>query len=60
MECYITYCVKGFFAFDSENELISKKLFPDDEIISRLADIDDKQIVKEEKEIIEEVSKEYD
>ena len=60
MECYITYCVKGFFSFDSENELISKKLFPDDEIISRLADIDDKQIVKEEKEIIEEVSKEYD
>ena len=60
MECYITYCVKGFFAFDSENELISKELFPDDEIISRLADIDDKQIVKEEKEIIEEVSKEYD
>ena len=60
MECYITYCVKGFFAFDSENELISKKLFPEDEIISRLADIDDKQIVKEEKEIIEEVSKEYD
>lgn len=60
MECYITYCVKGFFAFDSENELISKKLFPDDEIISRLADIDDKQIVKEEKEIIEEVSMEYD
>ena len=60
MECYITYFVKGFFAFDSENELISKKLFPDDEIISRLADIDDKQIVKEEKEIIEEVSKEYD
>ena len=60
MECYITYCVKGFFAFDSANELISKKLFPEDEIISRLADIDDKQIVKEEKEIIEEVSKEYD
>ena len=60
MECYITYCVKGFFAFDSENELISKKLFPDDEIISRLAEINDKQIVKEEKEIIEEVSMEYD
>ena len=60
MECYITYCVKGFFAFDSENELISKKLFPEDEIISRLAEINDKQIVKEEKEIIEEVSMEYD
>ena len=60
MECYITYCVKGFFAFDGKNELISKKLFPDDEIISRMIEIDDKQIVKEEKELIEEMSEDYD
>ncbi|WP_405293097.1 NOP5/NOP56 family protein [Methanobrevibacter sp.] len=60
MECYITYCVKGFFAFNSENELISKKLFPTDEIIDRLAKINDKEIVKEELEIIEEVSQDYD
>ena len=60
MECYITYCVKGFLAFNSENELISEKLFPEDEILNRLADIDDKKIVKEETEIIEEVSKDYD
>lgn len=60
MECYITYCVKGFFAFDSENELISKRLFPTEEIIDRLAKIDDKQIVKEESEIIDELSQEYD
>ena len=60
MECYITYCVKGFFAFNSENELICEKLFPEDEIINRLAEINDKQIVKEELEIIEEVSKDFD
>ena len=60
MECYITYCVKGFLAFNSENELISKKLFPENEMLSRLADIDDKKIVAEEMEIIEEVSKDYD
>ncbi|WP_407393280.1 NOP5/NOP56 family protein [Methanobrevibacter sp.] len=60
MECYITYCVKGFLAFNSENELISEKLFPETEILNRLADIDDKKIVKEETEIIEEVSKDYD
>ena len=60
MECYITYCVKGYFAFNSENELISKRLFPDDEIINRLAEIDDKQIVAEELEIIDEVSQNYD
>ena len=60
MECYITYCVKGYFAFNSENELISKRLFPDDEIINRLSEIDDKQIVAEELEIIDEVSQNYD
>ena len=60
MECYITYCVKGFLAFNSENELISEKLFPENEILNRLADIDDKKIVTEEMEIIDEVSKDYD
>ena len=60
MECYITYCVKGFFAFNTENKLICKKLFPDEEIINRLIEIDNKEIVKEELEIIEEVSEDYD
>ena len=60
MECYITYCVKGFLAFDSENELISQKPFPQTEILNRLADINDKKIVPEELDIIEEVSKNYD
>ena len=60
MECYITYCVKGFFAFNNENELICKKLFPEDEIISRLTEINDKKIVPEELEIIEETSGEFD
>ena len=60
MECYITYCVKGFFAFDSENELISERLFPESEILNRLADIDEKKIVDEESEIIEELSGDYD
>jgi nucleolar protein 56 len=60
MECYITYCVKGFLALDCENELISQKPFPQTEILNRLADINDKKIVPEELEIIEEVSKDYD
>lgn len=60
MECYITYCVNGFYAFDSENKLICKKLFPESELINRLADIDGKKIVEEEMEIIKEVSKDYD
>ncbi len=60
MECYITYCVKGYFAFDSKNELISKKLFPENEIITRLIELNDKQIVSEEIELIDELSKDYD
>ncbi|MBQ6511341.1 NOP5/NOP56 family protein [Methanobrevibacter sp.] len=60
MECYITYCIKGYLAFNEDNEIIAKKLFPEDEIVQRFADINDKKIVKEELEIIEEVSKDYD
>jgi len=60
MECYITYCVKGFFAFNKKNELISQKLFPEEEIINRLAEINDKKIVKEELELINELSNDYD
>lgn len=60
MECYITYSIKGFLAFNSENELIQEELFPQDEIIDRLAQIEEKQVVKEELEIIDKVSKDYD
>ena len=34
MECYITYCIKGFLAFNSDNELICEKPFPENEIIN--------------------------
>ena len=60
MECYITYCVNGFYAFDSENKLILKNQFPESELIDRLADIDGKKILNEEMEMIEELSKDYD
>ena len=60
MECYITYSIRGFLAFDGENRLIAEKLFPEDEIIDRLVAIENKEITKEESEIIDEVSKDYD
>ncbi len=60
MECYITYTIKGFYAFNGENELICEKLFPESEIINRLAEIDDKKIVLEEEKLIEELSEDYD
>ncbi|MBQ6098705.1 MAG: ATP-binding protein [Methanobrevibacter sp.] len=60
MECYITYSIKGFLAFNNENKLIAEELFPENEIINRLAEIEEKQIVDEEAKIIEKVSKDYD
>lgn len=60
MECYITYCIKGFLAFDSENNLIAKKLFPENEIIERLMEIENKKIPKEEKELINELYDKYE
>jgi len=60
MQCYITYSIKGFLAFNCENELICEKAFPENEIIQRLADISAKQIVEEELDIIDEVSSDYD
>lgn len=60
MECYITYSIKGFYAFNGEDELISEKPFPESEIINRLAEIDDKKIVLEEEELIKELSDSYD
>lgn len=60
MECYITYCIKGFLAFSEDFELITQKLFPKESIVTALIEIENKKIVSQEKEIIEEVSKDYD
>lgn len=60
MECYITYCIKGFLAFSEDFELITQKLFPKESIVTALMEIENKKIVSQEKEIIEEVTKDYD
>ena len=60
MQCYITYSVKGYLAFNAENELIAEKPFPEDEIINRLVSIENKEIVPEELEIIKEVEDDFD
>ena len=59
MQCYITYCIKGFLAFNGDNKLIAEKLFPEDEIVERLISLDEKQIVNEEIDIIKEVEDDY-
>ena len=60
MECYVTYCVKGFYAFNENNELIAEKLFKEDEILEKLIEIDNKEIPAEESELINELSKSYE
>jgi len=60
MDCYVTYCIKGFYAFNDNNELISSKLFNEDEIYDKLIEIDEKKIPLEEKLIIEELSRDYE
>ena len=44
MECYITYCIKGFLAFNEDFELIAKKLFPKESIVTALMEIENKKI----------------
>ena len=52
MECYITYCIKGFLAFSEDFELITQKLFPKESIVTALMEIENKKIVSQEKEIM--------
>ena len=60
MECYITYSIKGFYAFNDNNELIAKKLFNEEEILQKLIEIDNKEIPTEESKLINELSADYD
>ena len=60
MECYITYSVKGFYAFNEDNELIGEKLFNPNEILEKLIEIDNKEIPSEERDLINELSADYD
>ena len=60
MECYVTYSIKGFYAFNENNELIAEKLFKEEEILQKLIEIDNKEILPEESELIEELSQNYD
>ena len=60
MECYITYSIKGFYAFNEDNALIKEKLFKEDEILQKLIEIDNKEIPSEERELIDELARDYD
>ena len=60
MECYITYCIGGFLAFDENNNLISLKAFPKDERISKFISIENKKLTSEEEDLINEIGNDFD
>ena len=60
MECYVTYSIKGFYAFNENNELIEERLFDEDEILEKLIEIDNKEIPAEESELISCLEEDYD
>ena len=60
MESYITHCIAGFIAFDENHSIIDYKLFKEEEIILKILEINQGKLVSEEKELIENISDEYD
>ena len=56
MEFYITQCIAGFIAFDENLQIVNKKLFNDDEIVSNLIKIEENEILEEEIELINELA----
>lgn len=60
MDCYITYCIGGFLAFDENQNLIAIKPFSNDECVSRFYDIEEKKVVLEEIDIIKQLDQDYE
>lgn len=60
MDCYVTYFIGGFIAFNADEEVIKIKPFPNDKIVSKIISLENKKLVSEEIEIIEELEKNFD
>lgn len=60
MECYITYCIGGFIAFDENKNLISLKAFPKDDRINKFISNENNEFLTEEEELINEIGNDYD
>ena len=56
MEFYITQCIAGFIAFDKNLQIAKYKLFNKEEIVSNLIKIEENEILKEEIDLINELS----
>lgn len=60
MESYITHCIAGFIAFDENHCIINYNLFKEEEISSKILEINQGKLVSEEKELIENMPDDYD
>lgn len=60
MDCYVTYFIGGFIAFNADEEVIKTKPFPNEKIVSKIISLENKEPVSEEIEIIEELEKDFD
>ena len=56
MEFYITQCIAGFIAFDEDLQMVECKLFKEDEIVSKLIEIEENELLEEEIDLINELS----
>lgn len=56
MEYYITQFIAGFIAFDEDLKIANYKLFDDNEIVSNNLKIENKELLEEEIELINELS----
>ena len=60
MESYITYCIAGFIAFNEDFSIIDYKLFKEEEIPSKMIEINQKKLLSEEEKLIEDIPDDYD
>ena len=60
MESYITKCIAGFFTYDKDLKLINYKIFQNENIVSNQLKIEDKEVLNEELDLINELSEDYD
>lgn len=60
MDCYISYFIEGYIAFNEDFDVIAFNRFSPDERVSKLISIEKKEMVSEETAIIEELQDSYE
>lgn len=60
MKCYLTSCLAGFMAFSEDLILLDYELFPPSKISSRLLDVQEGNLVKEEEFLLKRMVKNHE